>query len=150
MENKSSKRGTMVTVFLSGCFDLTHTGHLDMLEFAAKQGDYLIVSVASDETLFAIKRKPIICEAERLRMIQALRCVDEAFISRGPNNWDDFQGYLQNIKPDIWVLGSDDTFAPQKEEIAKELGIKIVYKHRYANSYSTTSLIEEIKKSNFQ
>lgn len=123
-----------------------------MLEFAAKQGDYLIVSVASDQTVRALKREPIICEAERLRMVQALKCVDEAFISRGPNKWNDFSGYIENIRPDVWVIDRDDVEAVHKEGIALALGIELVFKKRYQYSYSTTGLINEIisRNSNLQ
>ena len=66
-------------VFVSGCYDMLHSGHVVFLEEAARLGD-LYVGLGSDETIWGLKgRKTINSNAERLYMVKALRerCLDQ-------------------------------------------------------------------------
>ena len=70
-------------VFVSGCFDLLHSGHVEFFREAAKYGD-LYVALGSDKTVFELKgRLPVNSEQERLFMVKSLSFVKDAFISRG-------------------------------------------------------------------
>lgn len=71
----------MKIVIESGFFNPLHGGHLDMIEAGAKLGDKLIVIVNNDKQQIAKKGKIILSEDNRLRLIDALRDVDEAFIA---------------------------------------------------------------------
>lgn len=96
-------------VFVNGCFDLFHAGHLALLEFAKTQGDVLVVGVNSDQSIKCIKgtvdnvSRPIINEKARLRIVQALKCVDFAllFDERDPSS------LIELIKPKLVIKGSD-------------------------------------------
>ena len=68
-------------VIVSGFFSPLHAGHLDMIEAAAALGDKLIVIVNNNEQQVAKKGKLIIDEQIRLRIVKALRVVDEAFVA---------------------------------------------------------------------
>ncbi len=70
--------------FTDGVFDLLHANHIALLEEASTFGDRLVVGVISDAVAQEYKRCPVICESERLRIVLALSCVDEAFIMLGP------------------------------------------------------------------
>lgn len=133
----------MTTAFINGCFDLIHSGHLELLEFAASLADRLVVSIASDATLRSLKREPIICEHDRWRMVSALRCVDHAFIARGAG-WRDFEPYLRNLRPEVWVVDANDPHRAEKEALAVELGVRIVWNHRPEAGCTTSGLIERI------
>lgn len=101
-------------VFVSGCFDLLHSGHVKFLQEAAKLGD-LYVSIGSDQTVKALKHKQTICpEDERLYMVRALRCVKEAFIGSG-SGYLDFLPELERVKPDIFVVNSDGHSADKEK-----------------------------------
>jgi cytidyltransferase-like protein len=67
-------------VFTDGVFDLLHANHIDFLEQAKSFGDWLLVGVVSDARAQEYKRWPVLNEDERLRVVKALSCVDEAFI----------------------------------------------------------------------
>lgn len=136
-------------VFVSGCFDLLHAGHVDFLEFARAQGNYLIVSVASDATIRALKREPIVCEHDRYRMVKALKCVDECFINRGTNDNEDCFVYVKNIKPDIWVVDEQNINIGKKRGFADVNGVKIVEFSKPSSEYdqSTTKLIKKCQNS---
>ena len=61
-------------VFVSGCYDMLHSGHVAFFEEAASHGD-LYVGIGSDKTIYELKaRKTINTEAERLYMVSASGC----------------------------------------------------------------------------
>ncbi len=68
-------------VIVSGFFSPLHDGHLDMIEAAAALGDRLIVIVNNNTQQVAKKGKVIMDEQSRLRIVKALRVVDDAFIA---------------------------------------------------------------------
>jgi glycerol-3-phosphate cytidylyltransferase/D-beta-D-heptose 7-phosphate kinase/D-beta-D-heptose 1-phosphate adenosyltransferase len=70
-----------VAVIVSGYFSPLHVGHLDMIESGAEIGDKLIVIVNNNDQQKAKKGKVIIDEQDRLRLVSALRDVDDALIS---------------------------------------------------------------------
>lgn len=67
------------TVLASGVFDLFHVGHLRYLQHARRQGTRLVVGIVSDEDVLRIKgRVPSIPQAQRMEIVAALSCVDQA------------------------------------------------------------------------
>ena len=70
-------------VFVSGCYDMLHSGHVAFFEEAAKHGD-LYVGIGSDKTISELKaRKTINSDAERLYMVRSLKAVKDAWINSG-------------------------------------------------------------------
>src|SRR3954462_8670627 len=101
-EQKKSQSRVMV----SGCFDLLHSGHVAFLEEASRLGD-LHVAIGSDRTVVQLKGKPPVNdERERLYMIRSLRCVTDAFVSRGEGLCD-FLPELDRIAPDMFFVNAD-------------------------------------------
>ena len=104
-------------VFVSGCYDMLHSGHVAFLEEAARLGD-LYVGLGSDETIWALKgRKTINGNAERLYMVKALRCVRDAWINSGSGIMD-FEKEVSELKPDFFFVNSDG-YTPAKRSSAK-------------------------------
>lgn len=69
----------MTIGYVPGGFDLFHIGHLNILRAARARCSHLIVGVATDESLIAMKnRAPVIPFAERLEIVASLKIVDEA------------------------------------------------------------------------
>jgi cytidyltransferase-like protein len=68
-------------VIVSGYFNPLHGGHLDYIEAGKALGDYLIVVVNNDKAQVLKKGKVILDEQNRMRLIQALRDVDEVVLS---------------------------------------------------------------------
>ena len=71
----------MEVIIVSGYFDPLHVGHLEMLELAKELGDELVVIVNNDEQAVLKKGKSFMNEADRLKIIKAIKYVDEAFLS---------------------------------------------------------------------
>ena len=109
-------------VFVSGCYDMLHSGHVAFFEEAARYGD-LYVGIGSDKTIFELKaRKTINTDAERLYMVKALRVVKDAWINSGSGLLD-FEKELRELKPDIFFVNTDGN-TPLKAQLCKELGIE--------------------------
>ena len=138
----------MVKVFVSGCFDVLHSGHIRFLEEASLYGD-LYVSVGSDKTIEELKnRKTLYNEAERLYMVSSIKFVHQAFVAQGSGKLD-FAEEIKTIKPDIFFVNSDGDSA-EKREFVENLGIRYVVSNRIPKDLlpirSTTAIREELKK----
>lgn len=71
----------MKAVIVSGYFNPLHGGHLDMIEAARAMGDKLIVIVNNDDQQLLKKGKIILDEKNRLRLMRALKGVDQVVLS---------------------------------------------------------------------
>lgn len=97
---------TKKKVFVSGCFDLLHSGHVEFFKQAAQFGD-LYVGIGSDNTIAALKgHKTMYSEQERLFMVRAIRYVKEAYINQG-DGYLDFLPTLDIVRPDCLVVNED-------------------------------------------
>ena len=108
-------------VFVSGCYDMLHSGHVAFFEEAASYGD-LYVGIGSDQTILELKgRKTVNNEHERLYMVKAVRYVKDAWINSGSGIMD-FEKEVRELRPDIFFVNSDG-YTSGKEAFCKELGI---------------------------
>ena len=132
-------------VFVSGCYDMLHSGHIAFFEEAAQHGD-LYVGIGSDKTIQELKaRKTVNTDAERLYMIKALKVVKDAWINSGGGILD-FCEEVKLLRPDIFFVNSDG-HSPAKEEFCKGQGIEYIVSKRipYCGlpTRSTTALRNE-------
>lgn len=111
-------------VFVSGCYDLLHSGHVEFFKQASQYGD-LYVGIGSDATYLEYKhRKPMFPQEERLFMVQAIKYVKEAYINEG-SGVIDFLPTLDRVKPDVFVVNAEGGSAT-KRQICEERGIEYV------------------------
>ena len=109
-------------VFVSGCFDMLHSGHVAFLKTAASFGD-VYVGVGRDETIKLLKGSPPAnTEAERLFMVKSLRYVKDAWLNSGLGVLD-FAEDLRCLCPEFFVV-NEDGHTSEKAELCKSLGIK--------------------------
>ncbi len=139
--------GECKKVFVSGCFDMLHSGHVAFFEEAAAHGD-LYVGIGSDRTINELKgRRTVNGERERLYMIRSLRYVKDAWINRGSGLLD-FEKELREIKPDIFFV-NEEGYTPDKKKLCDELGIELVVSRRVPVAglppRSTTALRSECR-----
>lgn len=134
----------MTKVFVSGCFDVLHSGHIRFFEEASQYGD-LYVSIGSDKTVEELKhRKTLYNEAERLYMVSALKYVHKAFIAKG-NGKIDFAEELKQIKPDVFFVNSDGD-SLEKRRFVENLGIRYVVSNRIPKDLLPVRSTTEIRK----
>ncbi|MGN6569196.1 MAG: D-glycero-beta-D-manno-heptose 1-phosphate adenylyltransferase [Flavipsychrobacter sp.] len=131
-------------VFTNGCFDILHHGHLDLLAKAADLGNYLVVGLNTDASVCKLKgpERPVTNEQDRAFQLASLLCVDAVCLF----DEDTPKELIEAIQPDVLVKGGDYT-------IDKIVGADFVMSHLgrvevipFVQGYSTTSLIERIKK----
>lgn len=115
----------MKKVFVSGCYDILHAGHLQFFEEARALGDYLIVSFASAEVLWHHKRrKPSIPDDHKRVLLQGLRMVDEVIITHGHTEGLDFKDDFLRIRPDFLIVTEDDKYGDVKRSLCEQVGAK--------------------------
>lgn len=123
----------MKRVIVSGYFNPLHGGHLDMIEAAKSLGDYLIVIVNNDKQQVLKKGKVILDEMNRLRLMSALRAVDEVVLSvdTDPSVIKTLREVAVKYPKDKLVFangGDRDGYRMVPEsEVCKELDIKMVF-----------------------
>lgn len=132
-------------VFVSGCYDMLHSGHVAFFEEAAQHGD-LYVGIGSDKTIQELKaRKTINTDAERLYMVKALKVVKDAWVNSGDGILD-FEEDVKRLMPDIFFVNSDG-HSPAKEQFCSRQGIEYVVSKRIPHgglpARSTTALRKE-------
>ncbi len=115
-------------VFVSGCYDMLHSGHVAFFRQASHYGD-LYVGIGSDATIQKLKgRKTIYSEQERLYMVKSIRYVTDACINDGSGMMD-FIGSVDYFRPNIFVVNEDGS-SPEKEQFCRERGIEYVVLQR--------------------
>ena len=129
-------------VFVSGCFDLLHSGHIAFFEQAAQLGD-LYVGLGADKTIYNLKnRRTVYSEQERLYMIKAIKYVKDAWVNSGSGILD-FEEDVKKLKPDILFVNEDGD-SESKRVLCKKLGIEYIVAKRIPKDdlpeRSTTSI----------
>ena len=118
----------MKKVFVSGCYDLLHSGHIEFFRQAAQYGE-LYVGIGSDKTILHYKHhKTMYPEQERLFMVKAIRYVKDAFINQGDGIMD-FIPTVEALHPDILVVNSDGG-SEEKRKFCEEHGIQYIVLER--------------------
>lgn len=132
-------------VFTNGCFDIIHAGHVDYLQKARRQGDFLVLGLNDDQSIRSIKgpQRPINAEQQRARVLAALGCVD-AVVLFGE---DTPLNLITTLCPDVLVKGADWG----EDEIVGATEVKAgggrVERIPFTNQTSTTAVIEQIQST---
>lgn len=133
-------------VFVSGCYDLLHSGHVEFFRQAAEYGD-LYVGIGSDETIQHYKgHRTLYNEQDRLFMVKSIRYVKDAFINAGSGIMD-FIPTVDALKPDILVVNSDGA-SDVKRQFCKERGMEFIVlertPHEGLEAHSSTAIKEQL------
>lgn len=133
----------MVIGYTTGVFDMFHIGHLNILRKAKSQCDYLIVGVTTDELCMERKHKlPIICEKDRMEIVEAIRYVDKVIPQADMNK---LKAVVENGVERVFV-GSDWKGTESWNQYEKEfagVGCTVVYLD-YTDGISSSILREKI------
>ncbi len=147
LENLNEWRNNNETIgFTNGCFDLIHSGHIDMLQKASEECDKLVVAVNSDQSIKRLKgaKRPILDIHAREKILSSLEMIDYviSFEEDTPIN------LIKKIKPNILFKGADYKI---KEIVGanyiKKIGGKVI-RISLTKNQSTTRLISKLNKKN--
>ncbi len=129
----------------NGAFDLFHVGHLRYLRGARAEADALVVAVNGDASVRLLKGpgRPIVPEAERAEIVEALECVDHVVLFDSK----DVVPVIRALRPDVHVKGTD--YTPDTVPEAAEVR---AYGGRVAiagdpKDHSTTDLLERLARA---
>ena len=133
-------------VFVSGCYDLLHSGHVEFFRQASQYGD-LYVGIGSDETILHYKgHRTLYNEQDRLFMVKAIRYVKDAYINAGSGIMD-FVPTVDMLKPDILVVNEDGA-SEEKRKFCVERGMEYVVlkrdPHEGLEAHSSTAIKEQL------
>lgn len=138
----------MKKVFVSGCYDLLHSGHVEFFRQASQYGD-LYVGIGSDQTILGYKHhKTFYPEQERLFMVKSIKYVKDAYINAGDGIMD-FVPTIDIVKPDIFVVNADGS-SEAKRQFCQERGIEYVVLQRTPAEGLTARSSTDIKDSTCQ
>ena len=127
------------TVFINGCFDILHPGHIKLFESARSFGDHVIVAIDSDRRVREMKgpSRPIKSEYQRKTVLASIRYIDEVHVF---DTKEKLEALVKKIKPDIMIVGSD---WKGKEVVGSQYAKELRFFDRIEN-YSTTKIVEDI------
>lgn len=135
-------------VFVSGCYDIIHAGHIQFFQDARALGDHLTVCFASAKVLEMTKhRKPSLPDEHKKYILMSLSCVDDVVSSSDLDPIFDFRSHIDTIRPDILAVTEDDRNIDKKREFCKEKGLQLIVlpKRNVLSRVSTTSILTSIK-----
>lgn len=141
-EKSSGRR----VVFTNGCFDLLHPGHVRCLAEARALGDVLVVAINSDASVRGNKgpERPLVPQQDRAEVLAALSSVDYVTIFDEPTPRE----LISQVLPNVLVKGADWS----REQVAGREEVEAaggrVVSIPLAPGYSTTNLVEKIRRGN--
>jgi len=110
-------------IFVSGCYDILHAGHIQFFEEAKALGDHLTVSFASSDVLWHHKkRRSSLPDEHKAALISSLKVVDAVIIGNGLKTGLDFEDDFLRDKPDILAVTEDDQYEQVKRELCARVG----------------------------
>lgn len=136
----------MKRVFVSGCYDIIHAGHVQFFEEARALGDHLTVCFASAEVLWLHKvRRSSLPDDHKRAVLESLRMVDAVVIGCGLEEGIDFREHFLRLKPDILAVTEDDKYAPLKRALCAEVGASYVILPKTPPKFQPVSTTEIVK-----
>jgi cytidyltransferase-like protein len=139
----------MLRVFVSGCYDILHAGHVQFFREARALGDHLTVCFASTEVLYRHKRRRGSLPDEHKRVvIGALDMVDHVVVGTGLEQGLDFKEEFRRLRPDILAVTDDDQYGELKRQLCAETGARYVVLPKTPPQFapiSTTEIVARIR-----
>ena len=127
----------MRKVFVNGCFDIIHRGHIELFSYARSLGDILFVGVDTDERVKFLKGddRPFNNQHDRKYVLESIECISKVYFFESNTA---LENLIKEISPDIMVLGSD---WEGKEVIGGKFAKELKFFKRI-DGYSTTQILE--------
>ena len=127
----------MKTIFVNGCFDILHRGHIELFKYAKSLGTKLIVAIDSDQRVNQMKGKdrPFNHQEDRKFVLESICYIDEVVIF---NDEEELENLTYTYKPDIMVVGSDWN---GKKVFGSQHAKQIKFFERI-EGYSTTKILQ--------
>ena len=136
----------MIRVFVSGCYDIIHAGHVQFFREARALGDHLTVCFASAEVLWHHKqRRSSLPDDHKRAVLAALDAVDEVVLGEGLEEGLDFRDHFLRLRPHLLAVTEDDKWAPLKRELCAQVGARYVVLPKTPPKFSPVSTTQIVK-----
>ncbi len=139
----------MIRVFVSGCYDILHAGHVQFFREARALGDHLTVCFASNDVLWLHKqRRSSLPDEHKRALIGALEMVDEVVVGEGHDDGIDFKEHFLRLRPNVLAVTEDDKYGPLKRALCAEVGARYVVMPKTPPQFppiSTTQIVRFIR-----
>jgi cytidyltransferase-like protein len=139
----------MIRVFVSGCYDIIHAGHLQFFHEARSLGDHLTVCFASKEVLWLHKRRnSSLPDEHKLAVLSRLEPVDDVVVGHGLEEGLDFREHFLRVRPHILAVTVDDHFEGLKRALCEQTGTHYVVLPKTPPKFppiSTTEIVRFIR-----
>lgn len=132
-----------IKIWVNGCFDVMHVGHIRLLQYANSLGDYLTVGIDTDERVRNAKGKdrPFNNQDIRAEILMSMSCVDNVVTFDSNEGLEDA---IQSYQPDLIVVGEDY----RKKDVVGEQYSRGVAFFKRVGGHSTTKILNYNKKGN--
>jgi len=149
---KLKKRGKTVGL-ITGCFDILHIGHIELLRFAKSHVDYLLVGLENDLNINLAKgnERPIYNSGTRAEVLLELKSVNRIFIIEDMVEFKSsradsvYKEIYRKLKPDyLFTCPIVDSYWKNKKKNCQSINIKFITYKRKVNS-SSTKLIQKLE-----
>jgi cytidyltransferase-like protein len=136
----------MTRVFVSGCYDILHAGHLQFFREARALGDHLTVSFASADVLWLHKhRRSSLPDDHKRALLESLGMVDSVVVGRGLEEGLDFKDDFLRLRPAILAVTEDDKYTPLKRELCAQVGAEYVVLPKTPPKFSPVSTTQIVR-----
>jgi cytidyltransferase-like protein len=133
-------------VFVSGCYDIIHAGHVQFFREAKALGDFLTVSFASEEVLWAHKlRRSSLPDEHKKGILEALDMIDQVVIGKGTDHGLDFKEDFLRLKPNILAVTEDDQYGQLKRDLCAQVGAEYVILPKTPPQFAPVSTSQLVK-----
>jgi len=128
----------MKTIFVNGCFDILHRGHIELLMHAESLGDRVVVGLDSDSRIKEMKgvTRPVNEQGDRKLLVESLRYVDTVYFF---DSDEELEILIDSVKPDTMIVGEEYT---NKQVIGHRPNIKLEFFPKI-HGYSTTKTVKD-------
>ncbi|MBI2611763.1 adenylyltransferase/cytidyltransferase family protein [Candidatus Gottesmanbacteria bacterium] len=111
-------------VFVGGCFDILHRGHIKFLKESKRFGDILIIALEHDENVRRLKgnTRPFQKQLERAEILSSLRFVDYVLALPPMNKYSEYESLVETIRPDAVSMTEGDIHIAEKKEQGEKVG----------------------------
>tara|TARA_Y100001938_G_C7888204_1_gene328484 strand:- start:222 stop:611 length:390 start_codon:yes stop_codon:yes gene_type:complete len=129
----------MKVIWINGCFDILHRGHVELFKYAKSLGDYLVVGIDEDERIKNAKgpSRPVNNVKDRKMVLESISYIDEVVTFSSDS---ELENSVLNSQASTMVIGSD---YKGKRIIGAQHVDEIKFFNRIAN-YSTTKIVDNL------
>ena len=126
----------MKKVFVNGCFDILHPGHISLFKYAKSLGDIVLVAIDTDARVKSLKgsSRPINSLKERMLMLESIKYIDKVVSFDSDKS---LEKIVKEYSPDVMVVGSE---YKDKKVIASEFAKEVKYFEKIKGCSTTKTI----------